>query len=250
MKFFEYMLKNTLLIHYITLVIVVVGILSIGNMQREARPNVNFNRVNIFAVYPGASPSDVEELIIDPIEDKISEVDGIEEYRSVSFQGAGSISVKIDDEYPDVDSVIDDIRRKVSEVRDLPSEVENPVVSEVKAINIPILGMALYGDLSPLKMKMEVEKLKDFLKNAGQYSRGDLISKIRSYGFDEVGEFNGIHKFQRGKWNIRLDPPQAQTNFHHMHVLYGKDKTGQYFNNFLNRVSRTSPAAHIRIKPN
>lgn len=91
---------------------------------------------------------------------------------------------------------------------------------------------------------------KDFLKNAGQYSRGDLISKIRSYGFDEVGEFNGIHKFQRGKWNIRLDPPQAQTNFHHMHVLYGKDKTGQYFNNFLNRVSRTSPAAHIRIKPN
>jgi len=165
MKFFEYMLKNTLLIHYITLIIVVVGILSIGNMQREARPNVNFNRVNIFAVYPGASPSDVEELIIDPIEDKISEVDGIEEYRSVSFQGAGSISVKIDDEYPDVDSVIDDIRRKVSEVRDLPSEVENPVVSEVKAINIPILGMALYGDLSPLKMKMEVEKLKDFLKN-------------------------------------------------------------------------------------
>ena len=35
----------------------------------------------------------IEKLIIDPIEEKIAEVDGVEEYRSVSFSGAGSISV-------------------------------------------------------------------------------------------------------------------------------------------------------------
>ncbi len=164
MKIFEWVLKNSLFIHYITIIIIIVGAISVFKMQREARPNVNFNRVNIVAVYPGASPTDIEELVIDPIEDKVSEVDGVEEFRSVSFQGAGSISVKIDDDYPDVSKVTDEIRRKVLEVRNLPTEVENPIVSEVKAINIPILGMALYGELEPFQMKLEVEKIKDFIK--------------------------------------------------------------------------------------
>ena len=98
MKFFEIILKNKLFVHYLTIVIVILGVMSIGKMQREARPNVSFNRVNIVAAYPGASPSDIEELVIDPIEDKVSEVDGVEDFRSVSFQGAGTISVSVDDE--------------------------------------------------------------------------------------------------------------------------------------------------------
>lgn len=165
MKLLNFLLKNKLLVHYMTIVIIIAGILSIVVLRREARPNVNFNRVNITAVYPGASPVDVEELVIDPIEEKIAEVDGVEEYRSVSFVGAGSISVKIDQNYPDTDEVIDEVRRKVSEVNDLPVEVEDPVVSELKADNIPVLNLALYGDVDPFTLKLETEKLKDFLKS-------------------------------------------------------------------------------------
>lgn len=163
MNFFQFFQNNKLFIHYLTVVIVVLGVMSLSEMQKEARPNVNFNRVAITAIYPGASPTDIEELVVDPIEEKIDEVDGVEEYRSVSFSGAGSISVQIDDEYPDVDEVIDEIRRKVSEVKDLPSEVEDPAVVEIKAINIPILRLALYGNLKPFEMKLEVEKLKDYI---------------------------------------------------------------------------------------
>lgn len=141
-----------------------VGIYSFTKVQREARPNVDFNRVAISAVYPGASPQDIEELVIDPIEDKIEEVDGIEEYRSVAFNGAGAISVKIDDDYPDPRIVIDDLRRKITEVRDIPLEVEDPLVTEIKASNIPVLRIALFGDATPYEFKLELEKLKDFLK--------------------------------------------------------------------------------------
>ena len=137
--------------------------MSLTELQREARPNVNFNRVAVSAFFPGASPTDVEELIIDPIEEKIAEVDGIKEYRSVSFSGAGAISVEIDDTYPDVDEIIDEIRRKVGEVNDLPENVEDPFVTEIKAINLPVLRLALYGELAPLAMKLEVEKMKDYL---------------------------------------------------------------------------------------
>ena len=165
MRILTFLLKHKLLVHYITVVVVIAGVLALFSLRREARPNVNFNRVNITAVYPGASPVDVEELVIDPIEEKIGEVDGVEEYRSVSFVGAGFISVKIDQNYPDPASVVDEIRRKVSEVDDLPVEVKDPTVAELKADNIPVLNIALYGEATPFELKLETEKLKDFLKN-------------------------------------------------------------------------------------
>ncbi len=180
MAFFNWLFKNTLFIHYLTLVIVIVGIASLLRMKKEARPNVNFNRAFIQAIYPGASPSDIEELVIDPIEEKISEVDGVEDFRSVSYQGAGSISVKIDEDVPSVDKIVDDVRQKVSEVKDLPQTVENPIVSEAKAINIPIVAIALYGKLSPFDMKLEVEKLKSFL------TKIPGVQKVSTEGIEDL----------------------------------------------------------------
>jgi multidrug efflux pump subunit AcrB len=173
MKFLQFLQDNKLFVHYLSIVVVIGGLFSIFNLRREARPNVNFNRVNITTVYPGASPSDIEELVIDPIEEKIDEVDGIEEYRSVSYVGAGLLSVKIDQNYPNSEEVIDEIRRKVSEVRDLPAEVEDPTVSELKADNIPVLNLALYGSVDPFTLKLETEKLKDFLKKQAGVTRVD-----------------------------------------------------------------------------
>lgn len=164
MKFLEGIQKNKLSIHYLTIMIIIAGLWIAFTIQREARPNVNFNRVAVTAVWPGASPSDIEELVIDPIEEKISEVDGIEEYRSVSYVGAGSISITIDDTYPDPEAIVDEVRRKISEVKDLPTDVEDPVVSEIKASNIPVINLAMYGEVDAFTFKLETEKLKDFLK--------------------------------------------------------------------------------------
>ena len=72
--------------------------------------------------------------------------------------------IRIDDTYPHQDKIIDEIRRKVSEVRGLPVEVGHPVLREHKSTNIPILKVALYGRVDPLVLKMEAENLKDFLK--------------------------------------------------------------------------------------
>jgi len=176
---FKYLFKNTLALHYLTLVIVVLGLWVIFTLQREARPNVDFNRVNVSVAYVGASPSDVEELVIDPIEEKIAEVDGIEDYRSVSYVGAGSIAIRIDDSYPDPSEIIDELRRKIAEVRDLPDEVDDPVVTEAKAINKPVLNLALHGDLSPEKFKLETEKLKDYLM---------LQTGVQSVSYTGIGE--------------------------------------------------------------
>ena len=94
MSFFSFIHRNKLFMHYATIMIVAVGLFVLTKVQREARPNVSFNSVTITASYPGASPSDVEELVVEPIEERISEVDGIEEYRSTSYTGFGTIFYK------------------------------------------------------------------------------------------------------------------------------------------------------------
>ena len=172
--------KQKLFIHYLTVIIVIAGIFVLTQMQREARPNVNFNRVIVTAVYPGASPSDIEELVIDPIEEKVDEVDGIEEYRSVSYVGAGSISIKIDDTYPNPEAIVDEIRKKVLEVDDLPLGVDDPIVTEAKASNIPVLNLALYGQVPPFTLKLETEKLKDFLQ------RQEGVQRVNTSGISEL----------------------------------------------------------------
>lgn len=181
MSIINFLQKNKLFVHYASIVVIILGIMIILNMQREARPNVNFNRVTITAVYTGASPADIEDLVIDPIEEKIAEVDGIEEYRSVSYIGAGAISIKIDDSYPDPDDIIDEIRRKVSEVDDLPAEVDDPLVTEHRADKIPVLNVAMFGNANAYDLKMEAEKFKDFIQGL--------------YGVQSV-EYTGIGKLQ------------------------------------------------------
>lgn len=180
LNFFRKLQDYSLFIHYLSIVVVVAGIVALLNFRKEARPNVNFNRVAVSASWIGASPEDVEQLVIDPIEEKIAEVEGIDEYRSIAFAGAASLSITIDENHPEPTEVVDEIRRKILEVRNLPEDVETPTVIEIKASNRPILKMALIGNLPPLKKKIEVDRLKDFLKT----KKG--VQSIESEGLNDL----------------------------------------------------------------
>ena len=225
MRFFKLLHDNKLLVHYVTIVIVIIGVMSLYKIQREARPNVNFNRVAVAVAYPGASPRDIEELVVDPIEEKLQEVDGIEEFRSVSFNGAGSISIVVDDEYPDPDEVVDEIRRRVGEVKDFPAEVSDPVISEIKAENIPVLRLALFGSLPPLQMKMEVEKLKDYIltfpdvQSVGYTGLTDLQLKVKAdpqkldeFDLTLMEVISGLRSWAKQKPGGLLETKEATTN--------------------------------------
>jgi multidrug efflux pump subunit AcrB len=219
MNVLEFFQKHKLFIHYLTVVIVIAGIAVLFRMQREARPNVNFNRVNISVAYPGSSPSDIEELVIDPIEEKISEVDGVEEYKSISYVGAGSISVKIDESYPNPQEIVDEVRRKVSEVMDLPQVVEDPTVTEAKATNIPVLNLALYGNVEPSVLKIETEKLKDFL------SLQEGVQSVDYSGISDLQIQVKADPVKLDKYDITLD------EIHNKLANWSKQKPGGLFEN-------------------
>jgi len=60
------------------------------DINREAFPNVNLDKVEIHVAYPGATPSEIERLVIIPIEQELKSVDGIDSIRLRRAVGGGS----------------------------------------------------------------------------------------------------------------------------------------------------------------
>lgn len=89
--------------------------------------------------------------------------------------------------------------------------------------------------------------VKQWLQNAGNLERGQLIKDIERAGFKRVSPLKSpsIH-YQRGGMKIRLDSPDKYTPFNHMHLNYGGNKSA--YDIFLNPVNYKSPAAHIPIR--
>lgn len=162
-NFINFFLKNPLLVHYITIMVVAFGLFGLISMRREARPEVNFDRIAISIPYNGASAEDVEELILKVIEEEIDGIDGIEEYRSTAFEGIGSVSIQIDPDYPYKDEVVDEVQRAIDQIRNLPSDAEDPVLREIKASKITVLSFILVGDVDPVLLRETAEQLKDDL---------------------------------------------------------------------------------------
>lgn len=223
-RFFSWFFKRSLLIHFFTLAIIISGIIAIINLRREARPSVNFDRLSIIVNYRGATAEDVEELVIKPIEEKIQEVDGIEEYRSTCFEGLGQITIKLDPNYPDKDEVVDEVRRNIDQINDFPDEVDDPVINEIKSKNIPVISLAIYGKSDPLALRKAADQLKDQLK------RLEGVSRIETKGFKEL------------ELMIRANPDLLDKYFISFNELMGQIKSwngnfpGGEVDNFKNSI--------------
>src|SRR6185503_3252306 len=89
-------------------------------------PDVNNPQVSVSASWPGASPQDVETGIVNPIEDSLAQVTGVEEITSTSRQNSARITVSFSIDR-DIDLAVQDIQAKVGQIqRKLPTGVEPP----------------------------------------------------------------------------------------------------------------------------
>lgn len=57
--------------------IVVVSVTTLLTMPRAEDPEINPPQYPIVVVYPGTSPKDMEELVVKPIEKRVSELEDL-----------------------------------------------------------------------------------------------------------------------------------------------------------------------------
>ena len=112
-SFFMFFIKNYKMSGLMMLIMVFLGVMGMKNVKSESRPPVDFAKVSITTVYPGASPEEIEEMITNKIEDEIRSVEGVKDVSSTSETGQSNISIRIDMDHFNTDKVADDVQRSV-----------------------------------------------------------------------------------------------------------------------------------------
>ncbi|MBI4124975.1 MAG: efflux RND transporter permease subunit, partial [Deltaproteobacteria bacterium] len=145
----QFSLDHPLLVNLLTVFVFVAGVWAFTNLNREAFPNVSYDRVLIRADYTGSDPKSVEKLITIPIEREIKEISDIQEMRSISLQGMSILVIELEEYVKNKDRLINDIQRAVDRVEDLPLDMEDPPrVTEIRSKDQPIIEVSLTGELS------------------------------------------------------------------------------------------------------
>ena len=95
-KIVELFAKNRLLVNVIILITIAVGMFSYTAIKKEAFPSTNFDVMIVQVIYPGASPEDVEQNAMIPIEDELQTIAGIDEFYSIMIENAGILTIRIE----------------------------------------------------------------------------------------------------------------------------------------------------------
>ncbi len=141
-------LRRPLTMLMIILALVVMGYRAYTFLQLDRFPAVNFPFVAVVTVFPGASPEDVEKLVVKPIEDAVSTISGIDEITSQATEGVGTVTIAFV-EGTDGNAAAIDVERQVSGVKgELPSEAQEPTIIKADLNAIPVLVMTLSGPQS------------------------------------------------------------------------------------------------------
>lgn len=144
MNIAKFSVKNSVLVNLLMIGLFAFGGLSLLQLPRELNPNVDFNWIFITVVYPGAAPSETENLIVDPIEAEIKDIENISEVQSTGGEGFGFLLVKFED-MPQ-----NEFREKLSELKTeidkvvLPEEAEDPIVDDFSSSDFqPVITVNL-----------------------------------------------------------------------------------------------------------
>jgi len=144
-KLAEICIRRPVFAAMMILALVVVGGSSYTRLAVDRFPQVDIPTVSVRTTLPGAGPEEVETLVSDVIEEAVNTVEGIRELRSVSHHGRSTIIVNFE-LHRNIDSAAQDVRDRVASIlRQLPDEVEPPLVSKYDNESTPVLAIALSG---------------------------------------------------------------------------------------------------------
>lgn len=196
MKISEFAVKNYQFTLVIFLMTVVLGLTTFLNMPRSEDPVINSPNFPIVVIYPGASPEDMEELVVDPLEKTIYALENIKHIETEIKDGAAILLVEY--KYSeDVDEKYQELVREVNTLRpQLPEEIFSIEVKKVRPSDVNVLQIALVSEnASRESLKTEADRLqKDLesiteLKNVKIHGLPAQIVKIELQ-LDKVSSLN------------------------------------------------------------
>ncbi len=179
-KFISFFVRNASFTLVCLLGIAALGANSLLTMPRGEDPEVNFPRFVVVAIYPGASPIDMEDQIVDPLEARINELDDLKKVTATMEDGLALIDVEYEFEV-DRDEKLQEVIRVVNSTRsELPEDLFLLEVEEFNSSDVNIFQMALLSEKASYeKLETVAEAFEDRLEKV----KG--LKSVETWGYPE-----------------------------------------------------------------
>ncbi|MGB6976634.1 MAG: efflux RND transporter permease subunit [Gammaproteobacteria bacterium] len=219
MRFTDIFIKRPVLATVVSLLILVLGIRSIGLLPIRQYPYTENAVVTITTTFTGADPAVIAGFITTPLENSIAQANGIDYMTSTSTQSTSTIQVTLKLNYDPI-KALSDINIKVNAVlNQLPKNSQPPVITVAVGETIDSMYMGFYSKVLP------TNKITDYLIRVVQ-------PKIQAIDGVQLAEILGNRQFALRAW---LDPVKLSA-----YNLTAADVfTALANNSFISAIGRT-----------
>lgn len=157
-KITSFSVNNKFAVWLMTIILTAAGLFAGLTMKLETLPDITTPTVSVTTIYPGASPEQVLEEVSTVLENRLQNLNGVEQVRSSSFQNASNIQIDYDFS-TDMDEAEQQVKDALSNV-ELPESAQDPQVSRLSFDAFPVIGAAISDeslDLAELTKLVEEE---------------------------------------------------------------------------------------------
>ncbi|WP_327175318.1 efflux RND transporter permease subunit [Streptomyces sp. NBC_01335] len=142
----RFSLAQRALIGLISIVALVFGAIAIPQLKQQLLPTIELPMVSVLAPYQGASPDVVEKQVVEPLENSIKAVDGIESVTSTASEGNAIVMASFDFGDEGTKQLVADIQQAVNRARNQLPEGVDPQVVAGSTDDIPTVVLAVTSD--------------------------------------------------------------------------------------------------------
>ena len=239
-KLIRWFVSNKVVSNLLMILIIVTGATTIPMLKMEVFPEIDLNIISVSAVYPGATPSDVEEAICIKIEERLQGLDGVKKVTSNASENVGSVNVEIISG-EDPSDMLDKIKAEVDAIDSFPENVEKPICRKIAGAN-PVISVAVHGKLDDNSLNQFTEEIKDEIDDLSGITFTSIVADLENEIKINIKE-SSLRKynlsFQQIAQSIRewsLNMPSGSIKTEDGEILIRSNSQGYTISDFLSLI--------------
>ncbi len=142
MDFIKYAISKPVTVVVGAILLVLFGVIGLIRLPVQLAPDTELPQIEVFTVWPGATPSEIESEIVEKQEDKLKSIRNLQKLESSSYNDLARITLTFGLE-TDINTAVLRVSNKLDEVWDYPENVKNPIINTTGANARPMIIMQL-----------------------------------------------------------------------------------------------------------
>ncbi|MBR7888589.1 efflux RND transporter permease subunit [Marinomonas sp. A79] len=160
----EAALARTRTVMMFFVLILIMGVVSYIEIAKENDPDITIPMAYVSVSLEGISPEDADSLLVHPLEKELKGLEGLKELSSTASEGHASIMLEFLSGV-DIDQAISDTKDKVDRAKsELPSDADEPTVTEINLSTFPVLRVNLSGNVDFATLSRTAKNLQDAIE--------------------------------------------------------------------------------------